>query len=63
MKNNAEIEEQSVGGCQFCENDDRYDLTECGKCKTIFCIYCVGSARVGYEVYDVCPSCGDIFDW
>ena len=49
--------------CQYCDNKEPMDLTTCEKCKCIFCIYCVGYSGVGYETYDVCPGCGDIFTW
>lgn len=63
MNDDTTVDVVPESGCQYCDNDDKYDLTTCDKCQTIFCIYCVGSGRVGYEVYDVCPNCGDIFDW
>jgi hypothetical protein len=63
MSDETQTEEQPDAGCQYCDNSEKFDLTTCGRCKTTFCIYCVGSGRVGYEVYDVCPNCGDVFDW
>jgi len=61
------IDTSEAGGqsdmCQYCNNNDKLDLTLCERCQTVFCIYCVGSGRVGYEVYDVCPSCGKTFEW
>ena len=49
--------------CQYCDNKEPSDLTTCEKCNVTFCIYCVGSDGVGYETYDVCPECKDIFTW
>jgi uncharacterized C2H2 Zn-finger protein len=64
MENNKTIgDPPEESGCQFCDNKEAHELTTCGRCDTVFCIYCVGSGRVGYETYDVCPGCGDIFEW
>ena len=49
--------------CRYCNNNDKLDLTLCERCQTLFCIYCVASGRVGYEMYDVCPGCGKTFEW
>ena len=49
--------------CAYCDENNSYDLTTCDNCNTIFCIYCVGTAGHGHTAHDVCPKCGNIFDW
>ena len=61
MEANKPVEQ--VPDCQYCDNKEPMDLTTCEKCNCTFCIYCVGYSGVGFETYDVCPGCGDIFTW
>lgn len=49
--------------CQYCDNDNDLDLTQCDNCQVIFCIYCVGYDTVGTETYDICPGCQSTFEW
>jgi hypothetical protein len=52
-----------VPDCKYCGNDSKLDLTVCDACNVTFCIFCVDVSNIGFERFDVCPGCGDIFNW